>query len=122
MNNNIDNNSYLQNSNDKEEKENSKEESIDSLLNMSNKTLPKSLNFFLFFILLALLVYFGVCILNIVGLFKENQIWKYSIYLSMNLLERVPKLMGMLIYACLSIITGNDSVISGSPFTDRCNE
>jgi hypothetical protein len=36
----------------------------------------------------------------------------------MNLLERVPKLMGMLIYACLSIITGNDSVISGSPFTD----
>ena len=118
LNNNIENNSYLQNSNDKEEKENSKEESIDSLLNMSNKTLPKSLNLFLIFISLTLLVYYGVCILNIVGLIQENKIWKYSIYLSMNLLERVPKLMGMLIYACLSIISGNDSVISGSPFTD----
>jgi hypothetical protein len=64
------------------------------------------------------LVYFGVCILNIIGLFNENKIWKYSIYLSMNLLERVPKLMGLLIYACLSIISGNDNVISGSPFTD----
>ena len=117
LNNNIDNNSYLQNSNDKEEKENSKEESIDSLLNMSKKTLPKSLKLFLFFILLAMLIYFGVCILNIIGLFKENKIWKYSIYLSMNLLERVPKLMGMLIYACVNIIAGVDNTIIGSPFT-----
>ena len=118
LNNNIDNNSYLQNSNDKDEKDNSKEESIDSLLNMSNKTLPKSLKLFLFFILLAMLIYFGICILNIIGLFNENKIWKYSIYLSMNLLERVPKLMGMLIYACLTIISGDDNSITGSPFTD----
>jgi len=118
LNNNIDNNSFLQNSNDKEEKENSKEESIDSLLNMSNKTLPKSLKLFLFFILLAMIIYLGICTLNIIGLFNENKIWKYSIYLSINLLERVPKLMGMLIYACLTIIAGVDNVVAGSPFTD----
>ena len=115
LNNNID----IPNLNEKDDKKNSKEESIDSLLNISNKILPNSLNLSLFFIILGIISYFSLCTANFIGLYRENKIWKYSINLSMNILERVPRLMGILIYACVAIITGNENLIAGSPFDDN---
>ena len=37
----------------------------------------------------------------------------------MNILERVPRLMGILIYACSTIIRGNEYLIEGSPYNDN---
>ena len=48
-------------------------------------------------------------------LLNENAIIKYSVNLSMNILERIPRLMGLLIYACLTIIRNDEYLMEGSP-------
>jgi hypothetical protein len=115
LNNNIENSSSLEN----EDKNNVKEESIDSLMNFSNKILPSSLKITLIFICFITIVYLICCIFNIIILFNENNIINYSINLSMNILERVPRLMGTLIYLCFTIIRNDEYLMKGSPFIDN---
>ena len=109
------NNSLYSNKNEKDEKE----ESIDSLLKISNKILPNSLKISLFFILIGVIIFFGIALANIFETKKEKYIWKFSINISLNILERIPKIMGILIYSCITVITNNPFVIEGSPMKDN---
>ena len=99
-------------SNEKEEKE----ESIDSLLKISNKILPNSIKISLIFILVGVIAYILVCCGNLLESRNEKKIWSFSINLSLNILERIPRLMGLLIYSFITVITNNPNKISGSPF------
>ena len=92
------NNSFISNINESNNEKNIKEESIDSLLNFISKILPISLKISSIFILLITFCYIICCCGNIIVLSLENKIWEYSINLSMNVLERIPKLMALLIY------------------------
>ena len=65
----------------------------------------------LIFIILSTIIYLSLTCTNITELLSENKIFKYSINLSMNILERIPNLMGILIYSCLTIITGNENLV-----------
>ena len=98
---------------------NNKEESIDSLLKFIRKILPNSLKFSIIFIILSTLIYYIIIFVNIFVLSSENTIWKYSINLSMNVLERIPNLMALLIYACFSVIRGKLNLLEGSPYNDN---
>ena len=126
-NNNINlNNNRINNStptlNEKNIKKNYKEESIDSLLNISKRILPSSLTISLYLIILGIIIYIIFCILNIAFLTSEDTIWKYSIYLSMNICERIPKIMSLFIYSCLTIITNKYDLEKGNPFDDNQSE
>ena len=112
--NNRENNSpFSSSSNEKEEeKKISQEETIDSFLHLINKILPTSLKISLIFIIFSTIIYLSLTCANITELLSENKVFKYSINLSMNILERIPNLMGILIYSCLTIITGNENLVS----------
>ena len=112
QNNRENNSSFASSSNEKEEeKKISQEETIDSFLHLINKILPNSLKISLIFIILSTIIYLSLTCTNITELLSENKIFKYSINLSMNILERIPNLMGILIYSCLTIITGNENLV-----------
>ena len=116
--NNIDNkNSFSTNINGNNEKNISKEESIDSLINLTKKIVPRSLKLSLFFILLGNIIYLLVCFGNIISLSSEDVIWKYSINLSMNIFERIPRLIEILIYSYLTIISNIQ--FKDDPFGDN---
>ena len=117
-NNNI-NNSSLSNSKDKYENEHSQEESMDSMLEMSKKILPNSIKISLNIIILGSLIYLILLSLNIYGSIREKKQWNYSINLSMNILERIPRLMEMLIYSCITVITNNIKSIEGSIMNEQ---
>ena len=111
----LSNNSNFSISSRKEEKE----DSIDSLLKISNKILPNSLKISLIFILIGVLAYFSILFGNLYESRRENRIWQFSINLSMNILERNPRLMAMLIYSCIAIILNDPDIIKGSPLNDN---
>ena len=100
---------------EKNEKIVSKEESINSLLNISKKILPNSLKISLILIIIGIIIYLFSCILNIIILYRQDNTIKYSTNLSMNILERIPRLMGLVIYSCISVIVGNENLMKGSP-------
>ena len=113
------NNTISSNKSDKEQKIISQEESIDSLLKISNKILPISSQISFIFIILGILLYFGLAIANIIESNNEKSIWRYSINLSLNILERIPRLMELLIYSCITVISNNQTIIEGSPYKDN---
>ena len=114
QNNRENNSAFTSSSNEKEEeKKISQEETIDSFLHLIKKILPNSLKISLIFIIFSTIIYLSLTCANITELLSENKIFKYSINLSMNILERIPNLMGILIYSCLTIITGNENLVPG---------
>ena len=110
LNNNFSNKNSRMPINEKEEKE----ESIDTVLKTSNKILPNSIKISLIFIIVGVIIYISIGCGNIVESKKEKNIRSFSINLSMNILERVPRLMGLLIYSLIVIITDNSNKIKGS--------
>ena len=66
-----------------------------------------------------MLIYLLMCIINITVLNSEDKIWRYSINLSMNILERIPRLMGLLIYASMTAISNNETLIEGNLYDDN---
>ena len=117
-NNNI-NNSSFSNSKDKYENDHSQEESIDTILEISKKIIPNSIKISLNFIILGSLVYLMLLCINIYGSNREKKHWNYSINLSMNILERIPKLMEMVIYSCITVVTNNIKSIEGSIMNEQ---
>jgi len=114
------NNNYItQNINKKDEKDFSQEESVDSLLEISKKIIPISSKISIVLITICIIFYFSITIVNIAWPIKKKLKWKYSINLSMNVLERIPKLMEMIIYSCITVIANNLNVIKGSPSNDN---
>ena len=114
--NNLDkNNNFLTpNINEKNPKDLSQEESLDSFMKISIKMIPRSSNIHVFFIITGLLFYLSLIIINIAGSNNKKLKWKYSINLSMNILERIPKLMEMLVYACITVMSNNQNVMKVS--------
>ena len=114
------NNSFLQNNiNDREQKNNSQEDSEDSILNLSNKIIPNHLKVSLFLIIIFSLIFIIINIIYIYKVDSQGKTWNLSINLSMNIMEGNPNLMSMLIYVCLSIISQNKNLIEGSAFKDN---
>ena len=112
------NNSYQSNLNEKEQNNNSQEESVDLLLKMIRKILPSSIKISLIFMIVNIFIYSSLNLGNIFEIFKENSIWKFSINLSMNIMERIPKLVVMVLYACMTVISNNKNFIQLSSFGD----
>ena len=120
LNNNFENNSsFSSDINEKDQKNISQEDSIDTLLKFSNKLLPNSIIISLILITICVIIFSLLSYLNISELDNENKMWKNSIYLSMNILERVPRLMGIVIYACITLISNNPNIIEGSPMNNN---
>ena len=117
---NLNNNSFINNNrNEKEEKQNVKEESVEYLLKFSRKILPNSIKLSIIAFIILFLISIISCSINIVLLMLDNNQWNNSINLSMNVLERIPKMMSLLIYACLTLIKGNQYIIEGSPYNNN---
>ena len=112
LNNNLPNNknSRLSIHNEKEEKE----DSIDSLLNISKKILPDSIKISLISIIVGVIIYIPICNGNLYEAINEKNMRTFSINLSMNILERIPNLMALLIYSLVSIINNNPNQIYDS--------
>jgi len=108
------NNNFPININKKDSKNLSQEESFDSFSKASLNLIPRASNIYLFCIMFCLLLFLSLAIMNIVESNNKKQEWKFSINLSMNILERVPRLMEMLIYACIAIICNNPNVKKAS--------
>ena len=114
------NNNYITpNINENDAKSLSQEESVDSLLNLSIKMIPISSKIFIALIFIGTILYFSFIIANFSETNYKKLIWKNSINLSMNILERIPKLMEILIYSCITVISNNQNVIKGSPENDN---
>jgi hypothetical protein len=62
----------------------------------------------------GILLYFSLAIINVAESNSKKLKWKYSINLSMNILERIPKLMEMLVYACITVVSNNQNVLKVS--------
>jgi len=97
----------------------SQEESVDSFLKISIKIIPISSKISIIFIFIGVIFYFSFIIANFTETNYKKLIWTYSINLSMNILERIPKLMEILIYSCITVITNNQNIIKGSPANDN---
>ena len=112
------NNDFISpNSGENEQGTESQEQSIDLLLKFSNKILPISR---VAFIIIILLILFYICesIGNIYEIYSQKEIWKFSINLSMNLFERIPNLMEMIIYACITVISTELKLLDNSQMKD----
>ena len=113
LNNNIENNdlSFISNINKNEKNIYSKEESIDTILKISNKIIPNSLKISFIIILILLLISFLIASIEVYEISSEDKVWNFTINLSMNILERIPSLMGIIIYASLSIIIRDFNIL-----------
>ena len=108
------NNILAPNINQTEQSNLSQEEPLDSLLKIFIKTVPRASNISVFLIMLGIILYFSLVIMNISESNNQKLKWKYSINLSMNILERIPKLMEMLAYACITVMSNNQNVLKAS--------
>jgi len=108
------NNFHTPNIKEKDSKNLSQEESIDSLSKSSIKLIPRATNISVFFILFGILLYLSLAIINISESNNKKLDWKFSINLSMNILERVPKIIEMLVYTCITIMSNNQNVMKVS--------
>ena len=95
----------------------SKDDIREIIISNCQKSLPKSLNifkysFFIFFFLFEIII-----ILNEVEIIKKKHQWEYTTNLFMNIFERIPKLMELVISTCTSVINRN-SVIHGDSFEE----
>ena len=75
--------------------------------------MPKSLMIGLIIILIFIFLLILILIINIITSIKARKNFIYSIILSLNYMERLPKAIELMLYTHLSIIVGNTSIISG---------
>jgi hypothetical protein len=85
---------------------------------MVGQILPGSIKITLIFMIISIIIYCSINIGNILEIFTENRIWKFSINISMNIMERIPKLIVMIIYACMTVISNNKNFIELSKIGD----
>ena len=98
----------------KEENKISQEENIESLMKFISDILPSSRRISLIFILISLLIYIGACIYGVFNIYEQIDEYKFSIYLSMNILERVPRLIELVLYSIVTIILNKTELISAT--------
>ena len=106
LNNRIENNNtpYEEKIGENCEENKSLEETIDNLMKFIIHILPNSHRKSLIFIIINFIIYLGLCEACIYEL--NNQIYEYdfSINLSMNILERVPRIMELVLYSTITLL------------------
>ena len=110
-NNNQNNNPYLNDQNEIEQKKESEEDTLDVLLKIMKKMMPYSLRLSLILTVLNIFIYILLAGFNIVEVYKENKKWNYSTNLLMNILDKIPRLTGTILYACISVLSNNLTII-----------
>ena len=94
-----------------EENKVSQEETIDSLMKFVLNILPNSHRFSLIFILINSIIYLGICGINIYEIYDQLYRYKFSINLAMNVLERVPRIMELVLYPSITILLNDTDLI-----------
>lgn len=92
LNNRIENNNYGGKLEEINENVLSQEETIDSLLKFIIQILPNSHQYSLIFILISIIAYIGICSFSIYETYNQMNKYEFAINLSMNILERVPRI------------------------------
>ena len=116
---NLNNNNRIQNNNtpygskieENEENKVSQEETIDSLMKFIINILPNSHRFSLIIILFSTIIYFVICLIDIYEIYNQLSKYDFSINLAMNILERVPRIMELVLYSSISTILNKTDLI-----------
>ena len=116
---NLNNNNRIQNNNtpygskieENEENKVSQEETIDSLMKFIINILPNSHRFSLIIILFSTIIYFVICFIDIYEINNQLSKYDFSINLAMNILERVPRIMELVLYSSISTILNKTDLI-----------
>ena len=112
LNNKIENNNtpYEEKIEENAEENKSLEETIDNLMKFIIYILPNSHRQSLIYIIVNFIIYLGLCAACIYEL--NNQIYEYefSINLSMNILERVPRIMELVLYSTITVILNRTTI------------
>ena len=114
LNNRIENNNSPTFDNKFEEKEENKisqEETIDTLMKFIINILPNSHRYSLIFIIISILIYLIFCVLGIYEVYNQLNQYEFSINLSMNILERVPRIMELVLYSTISILVNKTDLL-----------
>ena len=79
------------------------------LLKTNKKIIPFSLIFSIYISLLFFLIFLIIFGMNIIDINNKRDLWEYGINLSMNYLEKIPKIIEFGLSTFLSIILGNSN-------------
>ena len=107
-----DNIPYGSNIEENEENKVSQEETIDSLMKFILNILPNSHSFSLIIILFSTFIFLVICLINIYEIYNQLNKYHFSINLSMNILERVPRIMELVLYSSISTILNETNLIA----------
>ena len=94
------------NEGDKALKEN---EETYELLKNNKKIIPTSIIMTLSFSIVSTVILIATIVLNLIDIHKKRDIWEYAVNLSMNYLEKIPKLIELGLSTILTVIIGNTS-------------
>ena len=111
LNNRIENNNYNTPNEQNPENNKSNEETIDNLIKFITNILPNSHRFSLFYIILNFLIYLGLCIIFIYEIINQMHEYDFSINLSMNILERVPRIMELVLYSTITVLLNQTTTL-----------
>ena len=116
LNNKIDNNNNINTHYEEKKEENpenksSQEETIDTLIKFTSNILPNSHRYSLIFILFNFIIYLGLFFLCIYEIIYQIYKYDFSINLSMNILERVPRIMELVLYSTITVILNQTTLI-----------
>ena len=95
-----------------EENKVSQEETVDSLMKLVINILPVFHIISLIFIVVNIIIYLGICGLHIYETYGQLNKYSFSINLSMNILERVPRIMELLLYPTITIVLNQTDLIA----------
>ena len=111
LNNRIENNNYGGKLEEINENVLSQEETIDSLLKFIIQILPNSHQYSLIFILISIIAYIGICSFSIYETYNQMNKYEFAINLSMNILERVPRITELILYSTTSVLVNTTNMI-----------
>ena len=89
----------------------SQEETIDSLMKFIINILPNSHKNSLFFIILNSIIYLGICSVCIYEIIIQIYQYDFSINLSMNILERTPRIMELVLYSTITVLINRTTTL-----------
>ena len=111
LNNKLENNELEAKVEDIEENKIIQEETIDSLMKFIINILPNSHRYSLILTLISIVIYIGICAFSIYENYEQINKYKFSINLSMNILERVPRITELVLHSTISVLLNySDSI------------
>ena len=77
------------------------------LLKSNNNLIPYTIIISIYSSFFTLILFLLVILINIINEFDKNKFWEYSINLSMNYIERIPKIIELGLSTYITVILGN---------------